>query len=77
MTLERDEFIGIILRMHQANSRRKWRLMVKNAKMEKADLTLSTIVQYVEDFRFWVKAAERAHRLPERNSTNVCHGAKT
>ena len=35
---------------HQANSSRKWRIMIKNAKMEKSDLTLSTYVQYVEDF---------------------------
>ena len=27
--LERDEFIGIMLRMHQAYSSRKWCLMVK------------------------------------------------
>ena len=32
MHLERDDFIGIMLRVHQANSSRKWRLMVKNAK---------------------------------------------
>jgi len=29
----------------------------ENAKMGKSDLTLSTFVQNVEDFRFWVKAA--------------------
>jgi len=32
MDLERDGFIGIMLRMHQANSSRKWRLMVKLRK---------------------------------------------
>ena len=48
----------------------------ENAEMEKSDLTLSTFVQYVEDFRFWVNAAERCHRS-KRNSKNVCHGAKT
>jgi len=32
MDLERDGFIGIMLRMHQANSSRKWRLMVKMLK---------------------------------------------
>ena len=37
----------------------------ENAKMEKSDLTLSTFVQYVEDFRFSVNAAGRAHQLPE------------
>ena len=52
MHLERDYFIGIMLRMHQPNSSRKWRFMVKNAKMEKSDLTLSTFVQYVEAFGF-------------------------
>ena len=29
MGLERDKFIGIMLQMHQANSSRKWRLMLK------------------------------------------------
>jgi hypothetical protein len=66
MHFERDDFIGIMLGMHQANSSRKWRLMVKNEKMKKYDLTLSTFVQYVEDFRFCVNAAGRAHRLPEK-----------
>ena len=28
MHLERDDFIGVMLRMHQAHSYRKWRLMV-------------------------------------------------
>jgi len=32
MHLERDDFIGVMLRMHQANSSRKWRLMVKMQK---------------------------------------------
>ena len=45
MELARDEFISLMLKMHQANLSRKWRLMIKNAKMEKADLTLSTFVQ--------------------------------
>ena len=66
MYWEKGDFIGIMLRMHQAHSNRKWRLMVKNAKMEKSDLTLSTFVQYVEDFRFLVNTAGRAHRLPEK-----------
>ena len=77
MHLERDDFIGIMLRMHQANSSRKWRLMVKNAKMGKSDLTLSTFMQYVEDFRFWFNAAGRAHRLPEKEIAKICHGVKT
>ena len=62
MHLEIDNFIAIMLRMYQANSSRKWRLMVKNAKMVKSDLTLPTFAQYVEDFRFWVNAAGRAHQ---------------
>ena len=33
------------------------------AKMEKSDLTLSTFVQYVENFIFWVSTG-RAHQLP-------------
>ena len=32
MNLKRDDFIGIMLSMHQANSSRKWRLMVKMRK---------------------------------------------
>ena len=35
MELERDEFISLMLKIHQANSSRKWRLMIKNDKMEK------------------------------------------
>ena len=42
------------------------RLMIKNAKMEKTDLTVSTYVQYVEDFKFWANVAGRPHRLSER-----------
>jgi len=55
-----------MLRMHAANSSRKWRLLIKNAKMEKSDLSLSTYVQYVEDFRFWMNVAGRTHRLPDK-----------
>ena len=55
-----------MLRMHAANSSRKWRLMIKNAKMEKSDLTLSAYIQYIEDFSFWMNVAGRFHRLPER-----------
>ena len=40
--------------------------MVKNAKMEKSELSLNTYVQYVEDFKFWVLAAGNAYRLPEK-----------
>jgi len=38
----------------------------KNVKMGKSDQTLSTFVQHVEDFKFWVNAAERAHRFPKK-----------
>ena len=65
MELARDEFTSM-LRIHQANSSRKWRLMIKNAKMkndENSDLTLSTFVQYFEDFKFWVNVSGRPHRL--------------
>jgi hypothetical protein len=60
--LARDDFISAMLRMHAANSSRKWRLLIKNAKMEISDLSLSTWVQYVEDFRFWMNVAGRAHQ---------------
>ena len=52
--LEKEEFIQVMLRLHQANSSRKWQSMVKNAKMEISDLSLNTYVQYVDDFKFWV-----------------------
>ena len=38
----------------------------ENEKMKKSDLTVSTFIQYMEDFRFWVNAAGRSHRLPEK-----------
>ena len=34
--------------------------------MEKSDLSLSTYVQYVEDFWFWMNVAGRTHRLPDK-----------
>ena len=52
MLLAGDEFISAMLRMHAANSSRKWRLTIKNAKMDTSDLSSSTCVQYLEDFRF-------------------------
>ena len=54
-------FILVMLRIHQANFSRKWRLMIKNAKMGKSDLSLNTYVQYMEDFKFWLMAAGLAH----------------
>ena len=63
--LEKEEFIQVMLKIHQANSSRKWRSMIKNAKMEKSDLLLNTYVQYVEDFKFWVMAAGLPNRIPE------------
>ena len=48
--------------------------MIKNAKMEKTNLTLSTYVQYGEDIKFLVNVMERPHRLPEKEITKcfVC-----
>jgi hypothetical protein len=40
--------------------------MMKNAKMKKSDLSLSTYTQYVEDFKFWIKAAGDLHNIPEK-----------
>ena len=40
--LENEEFIQVMLRLHQANSSRKCRNMIKNAKMKKSDLSLNT-----------------------------------
>ena len=34
--------------------------------MQKSDLSLSTYVQYVEDFRFWMNVAGRTHPLPDK-----------
>ena len=31
---EKEEFIQVMIRLHQANSSRKWRSMFKNFKME-------------------------------------------
>ena len=45
--------------------------MVKNANMEKSDLSVNTYVQYVEDFKFWVMAAGNAHRLPEKEVVKI------
>jgi len=39
--LEKEEFIQVMLRLHQANSSLKWRSVVKHAKIEKSDLSLS------------------------------------
>jgi len=58
--LDKEEFIQLMLRLHQANSSRKWRRMVKNADIEKWDLSLNTYVQYVKEFKFWVLAAGNA-----------------
>ena len=75
--LEKDQFIEIMLRLHQANSSRKWRLMVDNAKMEKSDLSFNIYVQYVEEFKFWVMATGNAHRLPEKEIVKMfVHGLK-
>ena len=32
--LEKEEFVQVMLKIHQANSSRKWRSMVKIAKMD-------------------------------------------
>ena len=66
MELARDDFVNLMLKIHQADSSREWRLLIKNAKMEKSDLSLTTYVQYVQDFRFWVNVAGRPHRIPDR-----------
>jgi hypothetical protein len=58
--------------VHQANSSRKWRLMLKNAKMVKDDLSLSTYSQYVDDFKFWMKAARDTHKPPEKGREDFC-----
>jgi hypothetical protein len=66
MELARDDFITAMIKIHEADSSRDWHIMIKNAKMEKSDLSLTTYVQYVEDFRFWVNVAGRPHRIPDR-----------
>ena len=60
-----------MLKINQANSSRKWRSMIKNAKMEKSDLSLNTYLQYVENFKFWVMAAGTAHRLSEKEIVKI------
>ena len=44
--LDKEEFIQVMLKIRQANSSRKWRSLVKYAKMEKSDLSLNTYLQY-------------------------------
>jgi len=34
--------------------------------MEKSGFCLSTYVEYVEDFRFWMNVVGRTHRLPDK-----------
>jgi hypothetical protein len=46
MALSRDEFIDKMLNMHHATTSQKWRIMVKNANMEKSDLSPSTLVSH-------------------------------
>ena len=58
MLLARDEFISAMHACCQFQS--------KIAVDEKSDLALSTYVQYVEDFRFWMNVAGRVNRLPEK-----------
>jgi hypothetical protein len=60
-----------MLKIHQANSSRKWRRRVKNAKMEKSDLSLSTFTQYMDDFKFWLKAAGDHHSIPEKEVVKI------
>ena len=65
-----EEFIQVMLHLHQENSSRKWKFMVK---MEKSDHFLDTYVQYVEDYKFWVTFAGNAHRFPEKeNRQDFC-----
>ena len=61
--IRKEEFIQVMLRLHQANSSRKWRILVKNAKMEKSDLSLNTHEQYVEPGVFWEEIYSRAFEI--------------
>ena len=71
MELARDEFISRMLKIHQANSSQNRRLMIKNAKIEKVNRTLSTFVQHVDDFKFWVNLSGRPHRIPDKISRSA------
>ena len=57
--------------MHQAHSCRKWRLMVKNAKMEKSDLTLPTFVQDVEVFQDYCVVNKLQRSIPRKHSKRL------
>ena len=48
----------------------------KKCENWKTDLTLSTFVQHVEDFRFWVNVAWRTHCLPEKEMDFFVTGLK-
>ena len=71
MAQDRDNFTAIMLSIHNATSSRKWRLMMKNARMEKSDLSLSTFTQYVEDWRFWLLVCGREHAVPDREMAKI------
>ena len=56
----------VMLWIHQANEPEVEIFLIKNAKMEKSDLSLNTYVQYAEDFKFCVMEADSAHRITEK-----------
>ena len=66
--LDKEEFILVMLQIHQANSSRKWRLMIKNSKMEKSDLSLNTLVE--------VMAAARADLATYREFLEISERVK-
>jgi hypothetical protein len=49
--------------------------MVKSTKLVQSNLSLSTYVQYVEDFKLWVKVAGPAPRVPEKFAV-ICEWAQ-
>ena len=70
--LEKEEFILVILRLHQVNSRRKWRIMVKNThekeivKMFVGGLKPEVFREemYSRSFETLVGGCETRHELP-------------
>jgi len=77
MLLGRDDFIVAMLRKHAANSSRKWRIMIKNAKMDKSHLSLSTYKNCISKyFHFWMNVAESPSFTRKGIAKNFVSGSK-
>ena len=77
MHLKRDEFIGIMLRMHQSNSSKKWSWLVKLQKWKNLTL-LFDFCPICGSFKILGQRCWDSSLVSwERNRKIICHGAKT